>query len=499
MSSALSVRSAPSWVLAAAILGSSLAFIDGTAVNVALPALQSSLQVTLTGTQWVIEAYALMLAALLLPGGALGDLFGHRRVFAIGVCVFALASAACGVASGIDELVVARAVQGVGAALLVPESLALITVNFTAATRGAAIGTWSAGTAVTAAVGPVLGGWLVEHASWRWVFFINVPLALVVLAIVRWRLPDHAAAGGRWRQVDWPGATLAVLGLGGLVYGCLEAQLVVGVAGGVLLVGLVGVEARSAAPMMPLALFRSRNFAGANLLTLFLYAALSGVLFFVPLNLIQVQGYTATAAGAALLPFIALMFLLSRWAGGLVARVGARTMLIAGSLIAAAGFALFALPGVGGSYWTTFFPAVAVLGLGMAVSVAPLTTTVMGAVNVEHTGVASGINNAVSRAAGVLAVAALGLVLTGVFNPSLDRRLARSGVEPRVRNEVVAQRRRLGAVRTSDPRARDAVRQSFVDGFRVVAWIGGLLGVASAVSAGLLIERTAGRSPVRRA
>jgi EmrB/QacA subfamily drug resistance transporter len=299
------------WVLAATILGSSMAFIDGTVVNVALPALQSGLHATLTEVQWVVESYALFLSALLLTGGSVGDLYSRRKVFALGVIVFAVASAWCGLAPDIGQLLAARSLQGVGGAFLVPGSLALISASFSSEERGRAIGTWSGFTSITAAVGPLLGGWLVQHASWRWVFFINLPIALVVVALTVWRVPE-CGAGNEGARLDWPGALLTTVGLGAIVYAFIQSAPAAGVIGAVLLVVFLFVEARSTAPMLPLALFRSRSFAGANLLTLFLYFALNGVLFFFPLNLIQVQGYTATEAGGALLPFILLVFLLSR-------------------------------------------------------------------------------------------------------------------------------------------------------------------------------------------
>ena len=496
---------ASAWILAATILGSSLAFIDSTVVNVALPAIQATFHATVVDVQWVVESYGLFLAALILVGGSLGDLFGRRLVFVVGVAIFSVASLACGVALNIHQLIVARSIQGVGAALLVPGSLAIISTSFDEKSRGQAIGTWSGFTAITTAVGPVLGGWLVEHASWRWAFFINLPLAAAVMAISLWRIPEsRSAMAGR---VDWLGALLATLGLAGVVNGFLEsvnlgwrhplvfASLLVGCG---CLIAFGWVEVRATSPMLPLALFASRSFSGANLLTLFLYAAIGIFFFLFPLNLIQVQGYSATATGAAVLPLILLMFLLSRWSGGLVARYGPRGPLIIGPLIAALGFVLFAIPSVGGSYWKTFFPAVLVLGLGTAVTVAPLTTVVMNSVDQNRVGTASGINNAVARVAGVLAIAVLGIVMVNVFGSRLNQSLTNLSLSPAILHEVQANEIKLAGLQVPaglDPGTKSAVtgsiKQAFVLGFRVVILICAGLSVVSAAVAQLMIRAVA--------
>src|SRR6266496_652815 len=505
-------RASGPWILAATILGSSMAFIDGTAVNVALPALQQSLGATVIDVQWIVESYSLLLSALLLIGGSLGDYYGRRRIFIAGVAIFSLASAWCGFASNVRELIFARAMQGAGGALLVPGSLAIISASFRDEDRGHAIGTWSGFTAITAAIGPVLGGWLIEHVSWRAVFFINLPLAAAVLIISLWRVPESRDENQKAR-LDWLGATLATIGLGSLIYGLIESSrlhfghpaVIAALTGGTffLIVFLV-VEAGAKNPMLPLALFRSRDFTGANLLTLLLYSALGGTLFFLPLNLIQVQGYTATAAGAALLPFILIMFFLSRWSGGLVERYGGRLPLVFGPTISAIGFALFVVPEVSANYWSTFFPATVVLGLGMAISVAPLTTTVMNAVPRNRVGIASGINNAVSRVAGLLAIAVFGIVMFDVFNRSLDSRLSSLELPPAARRSLQNERISLAAEKIPGeiaPPTRDvikeAINESFVRGFRRVMLVGAALALASSIASLLLINGGA-KSPDRR-
>jgi EmrB/QacA subfamily drug resistance transporter len=473
--------SAKSWVLVAAILGSAMTFIDGSAVNVALPVIQRELGADAAQMQWVVEGYSLFLSALILLGGSLGDLYGRKRLFLIGIVIFAVSSLGCVLAPNVAVLIVARCIQGIGAACAMPESLALISATFSGDERGRAIGTWSGFASITGAVGPVIGGWLAQHASWRWVFLINIPIAIGVIVVSRWY--PESRDEEMPQRLDIPGAMLATLGLGAFTYGLIRAQGgrpgvlgIVAIAAGVaLLIGFVAVERRSSSPMVPLDLFRSRTFAAANVYTLFLYAALGGSLYFLPYLLVDVQGYTPTAAGASLLPFVLTMFLASRWSGGLTHRIGARIPLVAGALFAALGFVAFALPGLGGSYWTTYFPAAMLLGIGGALFVAPLTTTVFDAVPNEKSGVASGVNNAVARTAGLLAVAALGIVLAGVFNAGFDRRIARHHVSPQTAQIAHDDRARLyaGTVPADVPPAdradvEVAVREGYLAGFRAV-------------------------------
>ena len=489
-----------------------MAFIDGTVVNVALPTLQATFHATVVDVQWVVESYGLLLSSLILAGGALGDLFGRRRVFLVGVGIFAVASAGCGLAPNVHALIIARCIQGIGAALLVPGSLAIISASFDEKSRGQAIGTWSGFTAITTALGPVLGGILIQYASWRWAFFLNLPLAAAVVIIAVWRVPE--SRGSAAKGLDWFGALLATASLGGIVTGFLESgrlswrnPLVFGslLGGLVLFVLFLLVEARVPSPMVSLALFRSRAFLGANLLTLFLYAAIGFFFFLFPMTLIQLYRYSPTATGAAVLPLILLMFLLSRWSGGLVSRYGGRIPLIIGPLVVAVGFALFALVPAQASYWKTFFPASLVLGFGMAVTVAPLTTVVMSAAGPDHAGAASGINNAVARVAGVLAIAVFGLVMVKAFRSHLDRSIATFPLSYDVVQYIRSKEIQLANIELPPgldagtiALVRRAISEAFRSSFRLVMFCCTGLAIASAAIAWLFISPTDRQIPLRK-
>jgi len=489
--------SAKPWVLAVTILASAISYIDESVVNVALPTIEADLKTSAAATQWLINAYMLVLTALVLVGGAAGDQLGRRRVFIAGLGLFAAASLWCGLSPGIGSLIAARAVQGAGAALLIPCSLAIIGATFSESERGKAIGTWAAFSAMSAAVGPILGGWIVDHVSWRWIFLINPFIALPTILIALRHVPesrDTEAASG----LDWRGALLALTGLGSLVYALIAvpergmgdmAVLAALAAGALLLVLFVREESRSRAPMMPLGVFRSRVFSGVNALTLLLYAGLGGAFFFLPFLLIQVHGFSATLAGASFLPFTFIMAGLSRWSGGLIERFGARLPLVIGPAITAGGFALLAAMDTG-SYIKLLVPMI-VLGLGMAITVAPLTTTVINAVPQHQAGVASGINNAVASLASLLAVAILGAVALGAYNRALDQRAAAPALSAEVRQAVSGARGKFAAELTIQgeerKRVQEMVRQSLGTGIALALWLAAALALLAALCAALTI------------
>jgi EmrB/QacA subfamily drug resistance transporter len=487
------------WLLAATILGSSVAFIEASVINIALPAIQQGLGASISEMQWIASTYTLLLAALMLAAGAAGDRFGRHRLFALGLAILALASAAAAVTASPAQLVAARAVQGMGAALLVPNSLALLSAGFPKAERGRAIGTWSAATALTSAGGPILGGFLVDSASWRAVFVLVVPLAIVTLAVALLRMPDVRIGRGQRPVVDWGGAGLATAALAGIVFGIIRLGVVPLATGLVLLAAFAWHETRTPSPMTPPHLFRSATFVGANLLTLLVYFALTGAFFVLPFVLVRVHGYSATATGAAYLPFALILGGLSRGAGGLADRVGPRLPLMIGPLVTAGGFVLFALPGLAGTYWTSFFAPMALVGLGMAITVAPLTSTVMSAVDESETGVASGVNNTIARVAGLLAVAIVGLVALEVFGRALTAQLATAELSAAVRGALALDLGvvRLPAVASAAERAavEHAAAVALVTSFRWVAVLAALLSLVAAGVAGLLDAAAPVRAP----
>lgn len=512
-------RNAERFVLLSAILASSMAFIDSSALDVAARAMQLDLKASGSELLWIVNAYTLILSALILIGGSLGDHYGRKRIFAIGIVLFTAASLVCALAVNAPLLIAARAVQGIGGALMVPGSLALITATFDSSRRGTAIGTWSTGSTLTTLLGPPLGGWLASVAPWGWrlVFLINLPLAAIALWALIVHVPEsrdeHAP-----RQLDWIGAVLVTLGLGGLTYGFTEGpgagftspQILLALIGGaVALIAFVVVELRSDHPMVPLRLFASRTFTGTNLLTLFLYAALGGLPFFLLLNLQQVQNYPETIVGLTFLPLTILIGAMSRWAGGLIDRVGAKLPLTIGPAIAGVGFALFGLPGVTNGpqdYWLTYFPGAVVLAFGMGITVAPLTTAVMGSAPQESAGTASGINNAVARTARVLAIAIFGAIALLSFRSALETRTAPLDLSDEARSALSIEAANLGAAEVpsglddaTTQQISEAIRWAFVDSFRLLSWISAGLAWVSALLAWLLVEDKHARKPKEKA
>lgn len=494
------------WVLTAAVIGSTLASIDESVVNVALPRIESDLHASLAAMQWVVNAYTLCMSALLLVGGAAADRFGRRLMFMIGVAGFALASLGCGLAPKPSVLIAARAISGIGGAILVPCALALIGAAFDEKERGAAIGIWAGASALSGGAAPLLGGWLVDHVSWRAIFLIN-PIAAVPTLWIALRFVPESRDPDAAPQIDWRGALLAFLGLGGLVYGVIASSgsgwhdprvLGPSIAGALLLVAFVLAERANRAPMMPLELFHSLRFSGVNVLTLLLYGALGGAFFFLPFLLIQARGYSATAAGAVYIPFTLVLGALSRWSGGLVDRFGARWPLMLGPTLVAVGFAIIA---IGAGQYVSTMVSMLVMGFGMALTAAPLTTVVVNCVPPHRTGIASGINNAVATVGGLLLIAVLGSVVLGVFDRSLALSLSAGHFSPAV--EAAVQSARGGFVIPPLPasllpaerqQAHALITGSLEGTARIAMWIAAALALASAVATAVSI-RPQPRSP----
>jgi EmrB/QacA subfamily drug resistance transporter len=484
----------------ATIAASAMAFIDGSIVQIALPAIQSDLDASFATLQWVVSAYSLFLGALVLVGGALGDRLGRRRIFLVGTVVFVVASALCGLAPTAGMLVAARALQGVGAALMVPQSLAIIAASFPEERRGRAIGTWAAASALTTAVGPPLGGLLVDGISWRAAFLVNLPIGVFALVLTLRAVPESRATTPA--PVDWLAGVLATLGLGGLTAGLVEVPAR-GLADPLVLAGFATAavalplfllhESRTAAPMVPLGLFRSRSFTVLNVLTVLLYGALGGALFTVPYTLIALRGYEAAEGGLALLPMALSIGLLSRRFGAIGDRTGPRLPLVAGSSLVAAAMAWLAWTETSGSYWTGVFGPMLGIGIGMAVVISPLTTAVMNAVGDDLSGTASGINNAAARVAGLLAVAVTGALMVAVFTPTLADGLMETAVDPAASAVMVADAGRLldlakpsGLDAAGLQAADTAMESAYLSAFRAAVLLNAVL-AAGAAGLGLLL------------
>ena len=489
------------WIMTSTILASAMAFIDATALNVVLPALQKSLHATGADLFWMLNAYLLMLASLILVGGSLGDKLGRKRVYMIGIFIFIIGSAACGFAPAVNVLIACRMVQGIGGALMIPGSLSLISSSIDEKEKGKAIGTWSAVTTIVTMGGPVIGGALADAGLWRYIFFINVPIGVAAL-IILWKKVAESRAADADPSLDYPGALATALGLASLTFGFLRVpavgfghwQVYGSLALGVLLlVSFVLIEKKSAHPMMPLQLFANRIFTGVNLLTFFLYAGLGSGLLFLSLDLVQAQGYSQLESGLTFLPFTIMMISLARLAGSYADKVGPRLLLTAGP--AAVGTGLLILSFVGqtsgpGSYWTSFFPGILVLGLGMSFTVAPLTTAVMASVSNHLSGVASGVNNAMTRIANVFANAIFGALAVLLFTGALTSRLKDLPLGPEEKKAAIAQAANLGNAKIpeeisgkSKAQIAHAYREGFIDTYAVVMRLSAALAFAGALMA----------------
>jgi EmrB/QacA subfamily drug resistance transporter len=498
----MQTRARDRWVLLATIVGSSLAFIDGSVVTLALPAIQRAFRASAGDVAWIVELYTLVLASLMLLGGALADRYGRKRIFTSGALLFALGSIACAFAWSIPTIFAARVLQGLGGMLVVPASLAILGDHFSGNARGRAIATWSAFSALTSTLGPMLGGVLIDSLGWRAVFWINVPL----VAIVLYATFRHVAESRDERApkvLDIGGALLATLGLGGVTYALILASSIgwkaiavgVALAGGVLLLALfVRRERQIAAPLIPPGIFASRTFGTINLATLLLYASLSAIFYELPFVMIQAHGYSALQTALATLPMLVCLVLLARVGTAIAQRIGTRRVLTIGPSLVAGGYVLLALLAPERDYATAFFPGMLLVGLGMGITVAPLTTAVVESADPREVGVASGINNAVSRIAGLLAIAGLTILVSSLYNASLDRSLDALHAAPPLRAQANAQRDRLGGARFTDRALQHASNAAFEEGFRGVAFACAILAALTAAVNAIGINDTELRS-----
>jgi EmrB/QacA subfamily drug resistance transporter len=497
-------RAQEKWILAATIIASTMAFSDMTIVNVALPVLQASLGASFAAVQWVVESYTLVLSAMILVGGAIGDLFGRRRVFSVGIVIFALASLGCGLAPDAEILIVARGVQGFGAALMMPGSLAIVSASFPRDRQGDAIGLWSVSTGIAMAVAPAFGGWLIDTFSWHAAFLINLPLAALALGITLRFVPesrsDHA------RALDLAGMVMAILGLGALTYGLIAAgehgfadlhALGPMLGGALTLVLFVLAEARARDPMVPLRMFKLPNFGGIQAYTFLLWAALHGTTFFVPFRLMQVQGLNPTEAGMALLPLVIIASLLSRWFGKLADKVDPRLLLVGGACLTGSGFLLLSLPDAETPYLIGFMPPLILMGLGMGMCQVPVTVVALNAAGPSHVGTSSAINNMAARTGGLIAIAVFGLVLAWGYGAALTPALQEAGLPDAARAALELQRAKLaGAVVPADlslaqqAAANAAIKSAFITGYRWAMAVAGAMAFVSALVALRFIRRT---------
>lgn len=478
------------WVLIVSVLGSSLAFIEGSIVNLALPALQADLELDSVGLQWVVNAYLLALSSLVLVGGAAGDRFGIRQIFVLGLVLFGLSSGACGLVNDPRWLIAWRAAQGAGSALLVPTSLALLNVHFDPEERPRAIGIWAGASALTTALGPLLGGALVDHIGWRAIFLVMLPLTALTCTMALAKVPGRSGDAGR--RLDLLGALLLVAALGPLTLvlasiGSGDNQTAALLIGLVALAGFLVYESQTAEPMLPLRLFREPTFGGANAMTVLLYFALGGALYFVPFNLIQVQGYSALQAGLAFLPLTLLLGLGSVVAGEQLKRRSPRRLLTAGAGLTGVGFALLAIPATTSSYLAHWLPGIATIGVGMTLCVAPLTTVIMTAVEESQSGVASGINNLAARMAGLLAIAALTSLAVYWFRGELNQALGTLPLSDDSRAQLLARAHELAGIRPTSVddtvALREAIQESYVAVFRQLMFLCAGLAATAAVIA----------------